>query len=283
MVKLIRNGDLEPTWNVGLDIQNIMSVIGSGKSLKTSMRVVFVGEDHYLLYDQQRRNGVLKELRNSQRFFFTVFERGLKAPTDGVPNVLWENSRMDASFAVRNAVTANVIEDALKAAHLTTVPDLVFFFGQNHETSAKGDAIQDELLRRIDQWKKDKVPVLGDITQVEWTLAPSADYVIKSLPKNANWEKLVATEPGNLLGCVRCDLQSLDHNMVLAEKCLVKQMFQVALMTEKEAPASYWKLYIKRTGKKQGIFAGIDEGDRDFAITSLNPSHMLKAVRHGTK
>jgi hypothetical protein len=282
VVKLTRKGDLEPTWNVGLDIQNIMAVVESSKTLKTVMRVVFVGEDHYLLYDQQRRNGVLKELRSSTKFFFTVLERGLKAPTEGVPNVLWENSRMDASFAIRNAVTTNVIEDTLKDAHLTTVPDLVFFFGQNHETSSKGDAIQDELLRRIDKWKKDKVPVLGDITEVEWTLAPSADYVIKSLPKNTNWDKLVVAEPANLLGCVRCNLDSIDHNMVLAEKCLVKQMFQVALLPEKEAPSSYWKLYIRRTGRMQGIFKGIDEGDRDFAITSLNPSHMLKAVRHGT-
>jgi hypothetical protein len=46
----------------------------------------------------------------------------------------------------------------------------------------------------------------------------------------------------------------------------------------------HWKLYVRNTGRKEAIFRGIRlEGDRDFTITSVNPSHMLKAVFHGKR
>jgi hypothetical protein len=73
---------LERAWNVGRDVQQIRWAVECAATNKTQLRVVYVGEEHTLLYDQ-RPAEILKELWQSKQFFFTVIERGLKADPTG--------------------------------------------------------------------------------------------------------------------------------------------------------------------------------------------------------
>ena len=286
MITLLEPVPPVTTWNVAQDLQAILQLMAAPNTTAGRLRVFFLGEEHWLKFDQQRRNALLQHLATSTASFHVVVEHTLHATTQGVPNLIEEEVNTGDSFYDRNRKVSGMVESISFGTHTPAViPDLILLFGERHATNMQGlpgqgpksEGIQHILMDRLKTWANQP------ITSMEWHQFPSLSTAIASEPVNVNWNTTVQAIPANLLGYVVADRESVDHNMLLAEKCRIKQSFVAQLVTKVEATPNHWELYVDGNSLQgqQMLHWFNHDDDRDFPFQHINPAVMIKAVRRG--
>jgi hypothetical protein len=271
---------VDTTWDVARDAQAVISELKTAKTVKTEIRVFFVGENHWVLFDQERRHAVakgLKGLGKTAQPVHTIVERGLQVDTNGLPNVYREQAGMHATFDMRNDDVCDGIIDALEKSH--TLPDFVILFGSNHETGIKS-----QMITRINDHIRDGYLTERNMTAVSWRSWRPIDEWITDEQMNIAWKTLVQLNDDSFLGFVDYDSQCIDHNMLLAEKCVVKTKFFVELRTRALLRRSdYWELYAARNQAGQRAIAEVRKalyvGETKLEIRSVDPSLIIRAFR----
>jgi hypothetical protein len=271
---------VDTTWDVARDAQTVISELTTAKTVKTELRVFFIGENHWVLFDQDRRHEVaklLKGLGKTAQPVHTIVERGLNVDMNGLPNVYQEQSGMHANHDQRNDDACDGIIDALEKSH--TLPDIVILFGSNHETGIKA-----QMVSRINDQVRDGYLTERNMTRVSWRSWRPIDEWITDEPVNVAWKNKVQLNDDSFLGFVDYNSQCIDHNMLLAEKCVVKAKFFVELRTRALLRSNeYWELYAARN---QAAKRAIEEvrkalyvGATKLEIQSVDPSLIIQAIR----
>lgn len=280
---------VDTSWDVPRDVSTIVAAIGSGRTEKTKLRVFFIGEDHWTLGDQQRRHAVADFLRKMGRTAYplhTIAERGLAIDDEGLPNFYKEDSGLHCNFAQRNENVVDQMIEVVKESH--TPPDFVLFFGENHGTEKKGfnqqQGIQAQLAARLNEEVAAKRVTQGSLTGVNWQTFRSIAACIEEQPDNATCLPKAKVREDHFVGLVEFDSQSQNHNMLLAEKGLVKTKFLVEIRNRDAIAADdYWELYADRTEQgKQLIQAAESAQYGVFAkvtIQSMGPQLRIRAFR----
>ncbi len=281
MVMMPTQSIVPTTWKVGPDVSLLFNELKSARTVKTQLRLFFVGEDHWYAFDQQRRHRVVRELKamgKTAQPVYTIVERGLDADTEGLANVLQEDTAMHAGHDMRNENVRDSVVDVLKTSK--TLPDLVFLFGANHERG-----IVQKIVDGVNDCILDKSLGGAPITELLWRSWRPIDTWVKAEPQNVAWEKLVKPTPSTLLGYVERDEKAVDHNMELAEKCVVKFQFQVELRPRDLIMTDhYWALYAAKESLALNTIRNMRGdtyvGPTKLDIQAVNPSLIIKAVRH---
>jgi hypothetical protein len=285
----VRETRIDTSWDIPRDVAAIASAIAATRTVKTQMRVYFIGEDHWTSGDQQRRHGVAKVLRQMGRPAYplhTIVERGLDVDQEGLPNVFEEDTAMHANFRMRNENVVDQMIDVLKGSH--TLPDFVLLFGENHGTEKRGfnqqHGIQNQLATRINEAIRDGHLSAKSITGVAWQTFRSIAACVEELPDSPTCLPRDKIKENNFVGLVEYDAASQDHNMLLAEKGLVKAKFFVEVRNlDAISTGDYWELYAERSAlgeqlieaaqsARYGVFAKV-------AIQSVGPALRVRAFR----
>jgi hypothetical protein len=279
---------VDTTYDVATDVRKILKAVEAPRVPKTQIRFFFVGEDHYLRFDQERRQGVARGLRQMSRPLYplhTLIERALPVDPDGLPNLYEEQSSMGASFRQRNTDVADQVFEVLRESH--TLPDFVVLFGENHEMNQGGRNPAHGLCQMIadgiaDLDRNNEIRG-GKLTDVSWILYRSAATCIARESENVAWKSRVVLNDDSFLGFVAHNTARVDHNMLLAQKCLVKGKFLMELRTrDLIATKEYWEIYTTadRAGAQAVREARKDlySGGARLTIESVNPAFIIRAI-----
>ena len=122
------------------------------------------------------------------------------------------------------------------------------------------------------------------LTELRWYSFRSISSCIADEAENISWLNRVRPSDETFLGYVQYDPGSKDHNMLLAEKCLVKSKFFIKLCKRDMIMGNkYWEVYT--TGDDAG-YKAVKEvrkelygGPTQVEIGSVNPSLMIRAFR----
>ncbi len=261
----IANVDGFPTtFDKAIDIDRIVAQVGQMAHAPNTVNVMFVGEDHKVPYDVQRRKGVYDGV--AAMGVKRMIERGMDDRLEVPGSVVCETDHVAKSADDgRNVrIIQKLVSGGFPAGKegLSRKP-LVIFFGAHHEPRLK-----EEICRQFP----------ADV-RVNWTSIRSVEDYVAELPnRHPAMFDVFGRKP---VGYVEHNPDAKDYKLALMAKGHIREGFFLELMTPKYVfSKSLFAIYFADRGLNDQIRAKVQRDDSVVVtnIVRFNGAHTVRAV-----